>query len=786
VFRRQAYYIASAAFVILSLAYFIAIINQAYVGLDLTNINGQWIVSSSDPNGQGYKLGIRVGDHILRINNHDTSEYRFVKTWSQAEGASTIESRRIGQTTDNLIEIPKRPTSLMVLNEIPMFVLGLIFWILGLITWSKRPFLIQARALFWLNWFMGLAIVLAPASSRDLIFARELEYITLSSVSIFLINFVSVFPSENKNLVNWLGRLMLAFTSVIILILTVLQSMGIVHFNGPLKKLVLSSLIIGILIVLWNLGMLIKLPNDKPEKNQANIVLLGMAIGFLPFVSLTAVPVIFNFQPIVNTEVSYLFISAIPATLYYVIVHKYLPDSRRLLERLILFFVMGLIINLVISYALFFLRVVKTLNFKVYLATLSLSMPCMVCFSFIRIVISKILGKFVFLEGHLGFEKRVLKLNKRLTSINEEDRLLEEVVRSLAIEGAFIVVENSKGDYFKKAVGRFLGRPSEQSKLEELFQPDQRSNLETKILSDDFPAEIYIPLFYNDFTCGIFLGHRYSHVKIEQDELPLITLIFRQLAQRLITTFIIGTLSKELKELAKNSRDTQRRNLGLQGITTSLFRNLEKERKIIAREIHDGPLQLGLDLDRRLKSLVEEGPVDDKTLKALSHMQELAEDLNVELRLICNDLRPPSLSDLGLLPAIELMCEEIMLNELLLTSLEIVGISREERFDEETEIAAYRFLQEGISNAVKHSGSSKLKIHIEVNKSRIELSIRDSGRGFDTSKIDDWSLTGVHFGIVGMKERMERLGGDLQISSTIGRGTIFKATIPLIFKNFTE
>lgn len=432
-FRRQAYYIASAAFVILTLVYFIAIINQTYVGLDLTDVNGQWIVASSDPNGEGYKLGIHVGDRILRINNQDTGEYRFVKKWSQAEGASTIESRRMGQPTDNLINISKRPDLLMLLNEIPMFVLGLIFWILGFIAWRKRPFSVQARALFWLNWFMGLAIVLAPASSRDLIFARELEYITLSSVSILLITFVSVFPRHNKNRVNLLGRLTLTFTSVVIFILTVLQSIGIVHFNSPLKKLVLLSLIIGILIMLWNLGMLIKLPNDKPEKNQVNIVLLGMAIGFLPFVSLTAVPVIFNFQPIVNTEVSYLFISAIPATLYYVIVHKYLPDSRRILERLILFLVMGLIINFVISYALFFLRVVKTLNLKVYLATLALSMPCMVCFSLIRIVINKLLQKFVFSEELQGYKKRVLKLNERLTSINEEDRILEEVMRSLAV-----------------------------------------------------------------------------------------------------------------------------------------------------------------------------------------------------------------------------------------------------------------------------------------------------------------------------------------------------------------
>jgi len=391
-------------------------------------------------------------------------------------------------------------------------------------------------------------------------------------------------------------------------------------------------------------------------------------------------------------------------------------------------------------------------------------------------------GKFNFFEEHRGFKKRVLKLNERLTTINEEDLLLEELVTSLAIEGAFIVVKDGKGGYLKNAVGRFLEKPSEQVVLEEFFQADQRINMESKLFSDDFPAGIYSPFVSNDLICGIFLGHRFSHVKFARDELPLITLISGQLAQRLITAFVINELSKEIKDLAQSSLDSKRRNLGLKIMSTSLFTSIEKERKSISFEIHDGPLQLGLDLNRWLKYLNEECPTNDdtKTIKAISHMQEVVGELNFELRLICNDLRPPSLTDLGLFPAIELMCEEIMLKELLLISLETVGINQEERFKEDVELAAYRFLQEGITNAVKHSGSNKLKIHIEMNESGIELTVSDTGKGFDTNKLDDWSLTSAHSGIAGMKERLESLGGDFQISSEIHRGTVLKAIIPIL------
>jgi two-component system sensor histidine kinase ComP len=217
------------------------------------------------------------------------------------------------------------------------------------------------------------------------------------------------------------------------------------------------------------------------------------------------------------------------------------------------------------------------------------------------------------------------------------------------------------------------------------------------MLSEDFPAELYIPVISNNYTCGIFLGHRSSKVKFKKEELLLITLISSELAQRLISILITKELSNEIKDLAKKSFELQRKAQGLRGITAALFRNLERERKSIAHEIHDGPLQFMLDLDRRLKKLKKEVSANDRMLKDVSYMQELVEELSMELRLICKGLRPSALSDLGLLTAIELMCEEIMLKELLLISLETVGISREERFNEEVEIAAYRFLQEGIN-----------------------------------------------------------------------------------------
>lgn len=776
-FRRQAYYYASAAFLVMLIVYSAVIIKQPYVGVELDSVEGNWIVTHSDPQGEGYKSGIRAGDLILKINYDDPGETRHVKIWSAAEGASTLEVRRINQPNSRIINIPDIPFLQSILREVPFAILGFVFWLLGFMTWLRRPFLGQARALFWVNWFVGLAIVLAPASSRDLLFARELEYIFFGAVPIFLISFISIFPIKNINRLNSLGRLILILLFVIVFIVTIMQSAGIIHSFNLLRKLVLTTVSIGVFFALWNLVTLFKLPKDKQENNQASFLLMGMSIGFLPFVLLTAIPIVFGLQPIMSAHASSLFVSFIPMTLYYVVVNKYLPDSRRILVTIMSYFVAGVIISFIISY-LFALKLSSTFNLELYLKTLALLVVFIISFNLIRIVISKPLNKHLFPEGNQVFKRRILELHESLSMINEENLMLEEVVKSLAIEGVFIAVEDAKGGYQKKAVGSFL--ESEQSELVEFFQADQRINLEAKILPESFPAEIYIPIVSNDYSCGLFIGHRYSRVKFELDELPLIMLISSQLAQRLITTVVVKELSKEMEELAQRSLDSQRRNKRLHGITGSLFKNIEQERKSIARDLHDGSLQLALDLNRRLDDIAEECACakGDKALKAIAHMREVVANLNFELRSICSDLRPPSLNDLGLLYAIQIMCEEKMENESLFISLETVGISEGVRLKEEVELAAYRFLQEGITNAVKHSGSSKINISIELNDSELELSIRDFGNGFDIGKIDDWPLTREHFGLIGMKERFQGIGGKLQINSIIHQGTIMKASIP--------
>lgn len=217
----------------------------------------------------------------------------------------------------------------------------------------------------------------------------------------------------------------------------------------------------------------------------------------------------------------------------------------------------------------------------------------------------------------------------------------------------------------------------------------------------------------------------------------------------------------------------------LRKIISSELRNFEEEKKSIAREIHDGPLQLNIQVNKKLKELLEETDLNDEMADKVSLIQNLAEEANYQLRVLCTELRPASLNDLGLITAVDYMCQELMKRELITISLTVRGMERDLRLQEDIEISAFRFLQEGLSNVLKHSGASQADVQVILAKGNLELMVKDSGKGFDLNKLKAAELTGIHLGLVGMRERIDGLGGNFKIKTKPGCGVELMAIIPI-------
>jgi signal transduction histidine kinase len=200
----------------------------------------------------------------------------------------------------------------------------------------------------------------------------------------------------------------------------------------------------------------------------------------------------------------------------------------------------------------------------------------------------------------------------------------------------------------------------------------------------------------------------------------------------------------------------------------------EQERARWARELHDETLQnlasLRIGLGTQLRR-----PDLETAVEAIKEAVTLLEDEIGSLRALITDLRPATLDDLGAEQAIKDLAERVHgrgLEVELTIDLAYEQGREPDRLVDELETAIYRIIQEALTNAVKHGGARRAVVELEEDSTTVRVTVRDDGDGFDTT-----ATTGG-FGLVGMHERAELLGGTLEIESTRGRGTTVRAELP--------
>lgn len=201
----------------------------------------------------------------------------------------------------------------------------------------------------------------------------------------------------------------------------------------------------------------------------------------------------------------------------------------------------------------------------------------------------------------------------------------------------------------------------------------------------------------------------------------------------------------------------------------------EEERKRLSREIHDGPAQM-------LANVMMRSDLIEKIYNERSGEEAMAEirDLKVmvrsalyEVRRIIYDLRPMALDDLGLVPTLKkylLTTEEYHKT----TPIQFNYSGELIRLPTKYEVALFRLIQESVQNALKHAKASMIRVDLDITKPMAKATIKDDGQGFDLNQTKMQS-----FGILGMKERVDLLDGELFIDSSIGNGTKVVIQVPL-------
>jgi len=248
-------------------------------------------------------------------------------------------------------------------------------------------------------------------------------------------------------------------------------------------------------------------------------------------------------------------------------------------------------------------------------------------------------------------------------------------------------------------------------------------------------------------------------------------------ATLMCTTSLLGDeRAQAFLHIARDITDERRLQQSLRLYADQISRAHEEERKRIARELHDDTIQTMVALSRRLDNFISSSQaIPQEAFVPLEKLQEEIGESLARLRHFVQDLRPPTLEYLGLLPALRELAAQGETQSGVKLALNVTGA--EWHFAPEEGLLIYRVVQEAVRNVWKHSHASSAKINVRYDEDLATIAVADNGNGFE-AMADSRLLEMGKLGLTGMRERAHLLGGDLNITSKPGAGTQVVLTIP--------
>ena len=210
----------------------------------------------------------------------------------------------------------------------------------------------------------------------------------------------------------------------------------------------------------------------------------------------------------------------------------------------------------------------------------------------------------------------------------------------------------------------------------------------------------------------------------------------------------------------------------LQTLSRRLMEVQEMERRNIALELHDeiGQVLTGLKLTLEVSTKLPATEVGDSLMQASG----LVNELMARVRKLSLDLRPGMLDDLGLLPTLLWHIEHYTAQTHVKVNFKHSGLERE-RFAPEVETAAYRVVQEALTNVARHANVPEATVRVWTDQNTLSIEVADRGQGFDLETV----VARVTSGVAGMRERATLAGGQLKIESAPGEGTRLLAELSI-------
>jgi signal transduction histidine kinase len=242
------------------------------------------------------------------------------------------------------------------------------------------------------------------------------------------------------------------------------------------------------------------------------------------------------------------------------------------------------------------------------------------------------------------------------------------------------------------------------------------------------------------------------------------------------------TAENSAEEAHKARNEAERLTAEVTKLNHMLLTSQDRERQRLARDIHDGPLQaLGVELlaVERTKRRLDAGEYE-KVGQELEYLRQIARDTVTDLRDTVSALRN-SLLDSGIEPALRNLARKTQAATGLIVDVN-VELDQDEDLPYILASCIYQLVVEGLNNIKKHANADNASITVQTTDTNVLVQIIDDGRGFDYKATMDAALERGHIGMYTMKERVEEMGGEMNVTSTPSDGTTINFAFPKHFR----
>jgi signal transduction histidine kinase len=247
----------------------------------------------------------------------------------------------------------------------------------------------------------------------------------------------------------------------------------------------------------------------------------------------------------------------------------------------------------------------------------------------------------------------------------------------------------------------------------------------------------------------------------------------REVARRKAAEIQIREGTQQYQVLLNESVLMQKK---LRQLTHQIISAQEEERKEISRELHDEVVQKLVTINVELAALSAGTSLGLRNLKTkILRAQRLVENSVNAVHRFARELRPAMLDDLGLIPALHAYSKNLAARKNI--KIQIYAFAGVEELSNEKRTVLYRVAQEALTNVVRHAEAGRVAVHLTRASGAVQMEITDNGKSF---RVDKTLLaqSNRRLGLVGMRERVEMVGGLLTIESAVARGTTVRALIP--------